>query len=69
MEKNRDYSYISGLYRKLLENDDTSLELIDRRMYKIESRIRNRLEAILMQLSILQREEKELETIIEEKKY
>ncbi|KAH9385605.1 uncharacterized protein NEMAJ01_0501 [Nematocida major] len=65
MKSSEEYSYARILYRKMLEDESSSLDAMEVHIDKLEKNLRDRIDAVLRQLSILQREEKELQTIIE----
>lgn len=67
MERAEESAYISKLFKKALENSDLSVDLLNSKLCKIENRIRNRIDVVLRQLSILQREESELDSIFTHK--
>lgn len=64
MRNTENYGYISKIFKKALENSDVSIDILNNRLCRIENKIRIRIEMVLRQLSILQREEHELSTML-----
>ncbi|EIJ89150.1 hypothetical protein NEPAR06_0245 [Nematocida parisii] len=65
MKWKEDCSYICRLYKELLNNKESSVEVMHKKINRLESQMRRRADLLIRQLSILQREEKELEDILE----
>ncbi|KAI5193026.1 hypothetical protein NEMIN01_2370 [Nematocida minor] len=60
-------AYITRTFKRALENENVSVELLSNRLGKIERKIRNRIDVVLRQLSMLQREQVELESMHSQK--